>query len=124
MGTLEHKWGSQREPKKWGPGSLNGDPLGYSAFARISNLVLLVNDGLGHDLVPLILHSLCLLLLWFTAKGSFAHFRYFLRSECFHSNLSGASVLIASLIKVRVGARLNFLETKLQQWKECLFQIF
>ena len=84
MGTLEHKWGSQREPKKWGPGSLNGDPLGYSAFARISNLVLLVNDGLGHDLVPLILHSLCLLLLWFTAKGSFAHFRYFLRSECFH----------------------------------------
>ena len=63
-------------------------------------------DSLSHDLISLILHSLCFLLFWFAA---IKRIEPYFRSDPGIRNLSGASVLIASLMKVRVGARLNFL---------------
>ena len=103
------------------PLSLGDQSLAIRAF-NVANLILLMNNSLGDDLVSLVLHSFGLFLLWFTARinGSsiFAKVRYLLgmsskqkgHNKNFPGYLSGASVLMASLMNVRVGARLNFLQ--------------
>ena len=43
--------------------------VGYLFDQGLANLILLVNNRLGDNLVSLVLHSFGFLLLWFAAKG-------------------------------------------------------